>query len=280
MKEKKSSAVPALAWVLIVAVVLAVGLTLSWLVFRGPAGEEEGVAEAPATTSPSMPESGPSGQEGGVSSDMWGRRVVVPADDRGDPKTTDLYSTNEQCSPAEEIRVPEGMEIQRTQGASTVWSTSDGPSEITGTLPEGYSRTPAGAALAAWNLYALMNAGGEAGADVIAERTGMSEEKSAEFRQLLEEDGGAGALGQREEWENVAVPDGFRVLSCADDLIIIELAKPLGADVQGPSDKYWQVLRLPMIWEDGHWAINGADNNDVERESISELGAEWSRWEF
>jgi hypothetical protein len=84
----------------------------------------------------------------------------------------------------------------------------------------------------------------------------------------------------REDWKNVTVPDGFRVLSCADDLVNIELAKPLGADVQGPSDKYWQVLRLPMLWQGDHWEINGADDNNVERETINELGSEWSRWEF
>lgn len=279
MEEQKKTGSSPLVWIAGVVALVAV-VAAAVLIFRGPAEQTTNNAERPAPAAPSTEKVEPAHPDGGVTSDMRGRRVLVPANDRGTPRTDAVYAAEDQCSPAEKIRTPEGLEIQRAHGMATVWSTSDGPTGFTGPLPDGYSRTPAGAALAAWNLYALMNAGGDAATAVLTERSGMSQSQRSEFLRILEENGSAASMEARENWENVTVPDGFRVLSCADDLVNIELAKPLGADVQGPSDKYWQVLRLPMLWKGDRWEINGADGNNVERETINELGSEWSRWEF
>ena len=280
MEEKKQAGSSPLVWIVGVVALVVVVAVAAVLIFRGPAEQTNDNADRPAPAAPTTEKVESAHPDGGVTSDMWGRRVVVPANDRGTPRTATVYAAENQCSPAEQIRTPEGLEIQRAYGMATVWSTSDGPTGFTGPLPDGYSRTPTGAALAAWNFYALMNAGSDAATAVLTERAGMSETQSTEFRRILEENGGSASMEAREDWENVTVPDGFRVLSCADDLVNIELAKPLGADVQGPSDKYWLVLRLPMLWKGDHWEINGADGNDVERETINELGSEWSRWEF
>ena len=280
MEEKKRTGFSPLMWIAGAVVLVVVVAVAAVLIFRSPAEQANDNADRPATAAPTTEKVEPAHPDGSVTSDMWGRRVVVPANDRGTPRTVDLYMVEDQCSPAEQIRTPEGLEIQRAHGMSTVWSASDGPTGFTGPLPDGYSRTPAGAALAAWNFYSLMNSGGDAATAVLTERAGMSETQSAEFRRILGENGGTASMKAREDWKNVTVPDGFRVLSCADDLVNIELAKPLGADVQGPSDKYWQVLRLPMLWQGDHWEINGADDNNVERETLNELGSEWSRWEF
>lgn len=239
-----------------------------------PAPEAE-----PTTSAPNNTDEDGAAQES-VSADTFGRRVVTPANERGNPLTDQVHRSDELCSNQEQVRTPEGLEIQRTHNVMTVWSTSDGPLDTSNAVPEGYSRTPAGAALAAWNLSTLVNAGGGVATDVLADYMGMSDQDGQKFRRIVEDEGSSQALDQRQGSEDLMVPDGHRILSCADDLVIVELAKPLGADATGPTDTYWQVLRIPMIWQDGHWEINGQDDNDAVRETLTELGSEWARWDF
>lgn len=270
-------------WILgIVAALVVVAIVATSLLQSGGQNDPEPTTEPepePSTSAPENTEDG-AGTESSVSADAFGRRVVTPSNDRGTPLADQLHRTDDLCSDQEQARTPEGLEIQRTHNVMTVWSTSDGPSDNAEAIPEGYSRTPAGAALASWNLSTLANAGGDVSTDVLADYMGMSDQDGDEFRRIVEEEGGSQAIEQRQGSEDLMVPDGHRILSCADDLVIVELAKPLGADASGPTDTYWQVMRIPMIWQDGHWEINGQDNNNAVRETINELGSEWSPWGF
>lgn len=269
-------------WILGILAVIVVVAIVATALLRGGGQQTESSSPpqaAPSTTAPDTPED--EGEtENSVSADAFGRRVVTPSNDRGTPLTDQVHRTGDLCSHQEQVRTPKGLEIQRTHNVMTIWSTSDGPTDTTGVIPEEYSRTPAGAALAAWNLSTLTNAGGDVSTEVLADYMGMSDEDGAEFRRIVKEEGGSAAIGQRQGSEDLMVPDGHRILSCADDLVIVELAKPLGADVSGPTDTYWQVLRIPMIWQGGQWQINGQDDNTAVRETLHELGSEWSRWEF
>lgn len=267
----------------IVVVIVVIAIVATALLRGGDQETDPAPTPSPDTeSSTSTPEDtdGDDQAEGSVSGDAFGRRVVTPGNDRGNPLTDQIHRSDDLCSDQEQARTPEGLEIQRTHNVMTVWSTSDGPSDNTETVPGGYSHTPAGAALAAWNLSTLANAGGDVSTDVLADYMGMSDQDGEEFRRIVEAEGGSQAIGQRQGSDDLMVPDGHRILSCADDLVIVELAKPLGADASGPTDTYWQVMRIPMIWQDGHWEINGQDNNSAVRETINDLGSEWSRWEF
>ncbi|MGP6175495.1 hypothetical protein [Corynebacterium sp. A21] len=264
----------------IVAVIVVIALVATALLRSGGQSDPEPItAPEPSTSAPESTED-EADTESSVSADAFGRRVVTPGNERGNPLTDQLHRTDDLCSDQEQARTLEGLEIQRTHNVMTVWSTSDGPSDNAEAIPEGYSRTPAGAALAAWNLSTLANAGGDVSTDVLADYMGMSDQDGDEFRRIVEEEGGSQAIEQRLGSEDLMVPDGHRILSCADDLVIVELAKPLGADASGPTDTYWQVLRIPMVWQDGHWEINGRDENSAARETINELGSEWSQWDF
>lgn len=271
-------------WILgLVAVIVLVVIIVTAVIRSGgeqPGSDPTSAPEAEPTTSAPNNTDQDGTAQGSVSADAFGRRVVTPANERGNPLTHQVHGSDELCSNQEQVRTPEGLEIQRTYNVMTVWSTSDGPSDNSSAVPEGYSRTPAGAALAAWNLSTLVNAGGDVATDVLADYMGMSDQDGQEFRRIVEEEGGSQALDQRQGSEDLLVPDGHRILSCADDLVIVELAKPLGADASGPTDTYWQVLRIPMTWQDGHWEINGQDNNNAVRETLTELGSEWARWDF
>ncbi|MGO3084473.1 hypothetical protein [Ancrocorticia populi] len=274
----------ALWWILGSITLIVVAVLVVVAVVRG--GSQASVSDSTSTppeetsASSSAPRAPSETAEDSISADAFGRKVVTPANGRGNPLSPQTQRNAESCSQEEKNRAPDGLEIQRIHNVMTVWSTSDGPTDISTEVPNGYSRTPAGAALAAWNLSTLVNAGGDVSTDVLADYMGLSEQKGQEFRRVVEEDGGSQSRQQLPGSEALLVPDGHRVVSCTDDLIVVELAKPLGADASGPTEKYWQVMRIPMLWKDGHWEINGKDNNDAFRETVSELGSEWKRWDF
>nr|WP_172688406.1 hypothetical protein [Corynebacterium glutamicum] len=269
-----------IAIIAVVAIIAVIGVSM-WLA-RGEGDNSEQNLTQPTEQSSSSPnESSESDTpHSGVSSDAFGRRVVTPSSQQGVALTEQVHQGAEICSPQEQVRAPEQIEIQRTHNVMTVWSVSDGPSDASELIPEGYSHTPTGAALAAWNLFSLTNAGGEVTATVFADYMGLSEQESVEYRAVVEADGGSEAISQRQGSEALLVPDAHRILSCADDLIVVELAKPLGADSSGITDTYWQVLRFPMIWKDDKWEINGKDDNSAVRQTLTDLGSGWTRWEF
>lgn len=261
-------------WLLIaIAVLILLVIAGAFLVGRSP---EQNSEQSSANSPTSTPQSS-SQPEKQLSTDVWGRQIEVVGD-QGKPRADHVRKVSDACTQSERQRPLEDLKIQLAYGTQTVWSSEDGPTTTTDGFPDGYSRSPSGAALAAWNFYAISTAQGSAGQQVLVERTGLSETKKQETRELVAK---AGTVpGSNPGAKYLAVPDAHRVLSCSDDLVVVELAKPLGADAQGPKDKYWQVFRFPMIWVGDHWELNGTQDGAIEQGTESGLNESWLPWHF
>lgn len=267
-----------IAVIAVVAIIAVIGVGV-WLVQRNDSQEAETLTQPTEETTTPDREPTTRSTPGELSTDFLGRRVIDYGTGEGNPLTESLYDTPDMCAGAERVRIPEGAEIQRTHEVMTLWTTSDGPSIITNGLPAGYSRTPAGAALAGANINALLGASSDTLTSVLEDGFLWNEDQkealSAATDQVAE-----GFSSPRQGTETIPVPEAFRIVSCAEDLVVVELAQPMNSDLQGPTETYWTVIRLPMVWVNGQWLINSIDSNSTNRGTTQELGGDWVRWDI
>ena len=140
-------------WVAIVVVIVLVTVVLAaTLGHRSQSGTPSATQPSTATAVPST--SLPSGSDGtyagsGLDSLGHGYRIPVNAAGHALPQSA-RPSSSTLTSP---LAAPQGLEWQRVYGAPVPFSTSDGPREVhsDGTV-SGFSHTPQGAALAAWQI--------------------------------------------------------------------------------------------------------------------------------
>ena len=135
----------------------------------------------PTTTAPNSP-----GGFGAPSADTLGRPVAHPNNAAGQalpqkPVSRDDYrcDTPPNCSAPV---APESVMWQEVKPWVLPFSTSDGPARIDGSLAQGYTRTPQGAALAAWQIAWRAASSREVFDDVMAHQMVGTPEDLAQMR--------------------------------------------------------------------------------------------------
>lgn len=270
MKNNRTLAITIGAIVLAIIAVVALVVTI---VTR--TGSDSTDTAAQNTTSPQEPNNTSDSDEAReVTTDLFGRRVV---EDGGQPLTGEQAESGDFCSPDEQKRAPEGLEIQRVNGVATVWSETDGASRASEyEIPEGYAHTVAGAALAGNNWQRVIASGSEPG--LYALKHGQHWAQDEERAQRAVDDISPEEYTGVDDPDLVPAPDAHRVVSCNDDQVVVEYAEPLPDGNGGVSA--WSVSRMPMVWHDGDWKVNADDTNDVDMGMIDELDGTWVQWQY
>ena len=129
-------------WLLIaIAVLILLVIAGAFLVGRSP---EQNSEQSSANSPTSTPQSS-SQPEKQLSTDVWGRQIEVVGD-QGKPRADHVRKVSDACTQSERQRPLEDLKIQLAYGTQTVWSSEDGPTTTTDGFPDGYSRSPSGAA--------------------------------------------------------------------------------------------------------------------------------------
>ncbi|MCK5756071.1 MAG: hypothetical protein KAH46_25550 [Mycobacterium sp.] len=141
---------------LVVLVGAAVAVAVSY--------DDDSDAPQPGNTGVAAPQTAPSASAlppnafGIPTTDLHGRRVETPTNPLGQvlPQTgaaSPSSSASGDASTSGTVAAPSGLMWQRVYGEPLPFSTSDGPTAINAQgVPTGFSHTPQGAVLAAWQL--------------------------------------------------------------------------------------------------------------------------------
>lgn len=274
-RSKSMIAVAIGAAVVIVALVAALVL---WAL------GDKGSAPESAPSSPAAPTSEePAGTEdngqsgfGTPTADYLGRKVLTPNNPVGEPRGSVRDAPEDVCGPVESGNPAEDVAIEGTRPA-TLWSVSDGPGAIESGAPTGYSQSPRGAALAVSNYWKVLQRSDDAAKWVLDNRLVVDDAQ----RKKLEQSAAHGQAAPEDSplLDQIA-PEAYRVTSCSDEYMIIDVARPMAySDTGEKLDPHeYFAERFGAVWEDGDWKLQVEPMKNSPG-MLSELtGDGWQRW--
>ena len=196
--------------------------------------------------------------------------VYYPEDPAGDVFTDD----GEALTPEDDnwLTAAPKVEWQRLKEnteTDTVWdfpfSASDGPWQVTDGVAHGFSRTPQGAALAAWHIFQGVNRGG-----IDAVRSARAFLPPSTDRARLDAAIADPSIIPETPDYSAPIPVAYKVESFTDRTAVITFATAQDNDVVS-------VVTMMVEWIDGDWhqsdqfirSLNLTDVNAIE---------EWARW--
>lgn len=207
-------------------------------------------------------------------SDYTGRRMLTPNNPAGEPLGQQRNTPQDICSTDETTR-NSGVSIQATEPV-TLWSEQDGPSRIDHGAPVGYSQSPQGAALAVWNLYTLLRPNNDTTWWIFDHRMDISDEELAGF----DEDRGSAEWDADDPARKQIAPSAYKVSSCSNDYMVIDIARQMPFDQQGQRRDPMQYtsLRFGAVWTDGDWSLQ----TEPMKYSIGTIDTldGWNQWNF
>ncbi|MBY6413374.1 hypothetical protein HQ346_16895 [Rhodococcus sp. BP-252] len=258
-------------------VVAAVGAV--FFVIPNLRDDESPVDAAPTLPPTSTPEPGGSGSNGrdGFQApvvDILGRKVTVPNNPAGQPIAQVEPGERTGCTQdGAPVSSPSGVQIQQTTAVPMLVSSSDGPTEVSGNVLTGYSRSPQGAALAGWNWISALYGPGRVAKDAYTQLTVPTAELDA--------------LTAGQSWDgppssaasSLPAPVAFRVVSCTDDFASIEYAIEVPVDDNGArrTTPVYSVLRAGMFYDGTNWKGRLDSRSVSGTTDITDISA-FTRW--
>lgn len=225
---------------------------------------EQTMVTPPATTVTEAQESSSGSDFGVPTTDYLGRIVQTPANGEGQP-LGELREATNTC--ADTDRAAKGVMLQGTQPI-TLWSEEDGPTAVETLVPIGYSKTAQGAALAAWNYFAMFLRDGETSQWFMENRAILNDEE----KQVWERVG----AGETNEYAlDLIPPVAYKILSCEDNFVVLEIAKATPPAMQGTVET-WSSLRFSVYWENNDWKLQFSTLGQSQGDIDSIEG--WTRW--
>lgn len=259
-------------WVIIVAVIAVVAVVGAVLFMRSSDGSAPGDQATSQTSTTSTSSAAPGNSESSktLSTDIWGRKIVSRSE-TGEP-IGKLNPQGDSCAITPEV------EIQTAHGAATLWSRTDGPSEIKEGVPSGYAHTATGAALAGWNNRLLLFAGGDVSRAISNVVTAGDEQKTEELRSSF----AAGSDDSSQALTKLTAPEAVRVLSCDDEFVVVDFAHKIFGDENGKSDvMQWDIMRASMQWNGSEWVLDlrSFQQSGEVITSINSVDG-WTKWQY
>ncbi|WP_125197041.1 hypothetical protein [Corynebacterium bovis] len=267
---------------LVVAVVVVVVVLVAAVVFlvtRGGSDKSAGDAgQSTSTAAGGAQASASATGAAGVTSDFWGRRVVLPANPDGDVIPQKPVDTTDACNPVNYSRVPDDLTAQRTHKISTLWSSTDGPTGFTDGVPSGYSHTPQGAALAFWNYYSMFTIGGMKAYHSMLNFGGLSDADKEDLKGL----GKQPTEESARDYTSMVAPSAVKFTSCRDDMVVVEyFLKSPDPQTGAASKPKYQPMVAEVHWVDGHWEAALDSKKSVRvNDMTDEIDGEATRWEY
>ncbi|WP_348542280.1 hypothetical protein [Dietzia kunjamensis] len=262
MTKKNWISIAALIAVVIVVLVIVVAVTR---------GED---APAPSSTpaqadQPGSAQSASQPAPGAVETDLSGRQVIIPTNQSGDI----LSTSTDDGGTCEDIRSPQGLQIQRINQYPILFSTDSGPTRIQGSVPTGYADGPRGAVLAGANYLWLMNSGGTPGKDTVLNHMVVEDKlRDAVEKEITD--------GFNTERNYLGAPMAFKVRSCSDRAVVIDYAYDLFGDSTGafPEPK-WTVQSVLVVRNDDQWKLSLTEGSYTDR-GVTENREGFTTWDM
>jgi hypothetical protein len=188
--------------------------------------------------------------------DQHGRRVETPTNPLGQvlPQTGKPSSAATITDPDTAVPAPAGLMWQRVNGFPIPFSTSDGPTSISADgVPSGFTRTPQGAVLAAWQIGQRAGWGNRTQTTaLLRERIVLSNDSQPVADGMLGTQRDTIAqLMSRLPQHMFDVPVAVKVSNFDSDYAHVQIASPLPS---GRSDGVVAVaVALDMVWREGTW---------------------------
>lgn len=260
---------------------IAVGLVVIGALVTGLSrcGGRDDAAPTPAPTGGSSPTTGTDSQATGFALpevDPFGRRVDIPNNAAGQPlpQTPILHRPTD---PDWVTAAPAGTSgpggWQRVYGVMVPFSTSDGPTTITGGVPSGWTHTPQGCALAAAWIGWQLNA--RPGDRSLRERATVT---SAQDLATFDREKAAGRIpdfGPESLTRWLLASDAFRITTWQDDLCVVRLGTRYAPDAVGTAR--WLSIQAAMVWDRTTWRLRLADGGQPTQELVYSI-AGWTTW--
>lgn len=265
-------------WAALAAAIVVIALVAGLFVwFSADETTTPPTAAPPTTVTPAPAQTG-NGETGFAdpATDALGRKVSVPNNPAGQPLPQRDPGPRIECNPAQLPTPQGGMSIQRNFDMAMLYSETDGPVRLNGDIPVGYSHSPQGAVLAAWNIWRHTLVGGDVTKQVLLTQTVHDDV----LQKTLETETLPGSNRSAEQKRRTVVPDGFRLLSCDNDFVVVEYAQRQVADENGrlPAPR-WMGLQMTMLWRDGDWKMQLTDESTKAGQIHPTLDG-FTTWQF
>lgn len=254
-------------------------------------GNDDGDSAAPppafpqGTGQPSAQPAPPSATElpadafGIPTTDLHGRRIETPSNPLGQvlPQTAKPSPATTITDPDAPLEAPKGLMWQRVNGAPVPFSTSDGPTSLSKQgVPAGFSHTPQGAVLAAWQIWQRAAWGTfEQTKTVIDERAVITEQSQPVTDRLINGRGTVEQLRSQLPPGMFDVPVAVKVSNYDSDYAHIQIASPAS---ENRSDGVLAVAySFDMVWRANTWKWV-VPNDGVNTGSMVLSLSGWSQW--
>lgn len=253
---------------LVLVLVAAAGVAGSrWLDGgKDAAAPTGGPSEPAAVTSTGAPV--PSGF-GVPSADQLGRAVARPNNPAGQPLAQSPVPHGDYSCPSAPncpvVDAPAGMMWQQVTPYVLPFSTSDGPAKVDGVLASGYTRTPQGAALAAWQIPWRAGISRAIYDVVLSTQTVGSAQDFA-------------ALAPKKDWDyshNPTLflhPSAFRLTSWDGTHAVVQYALP------DKTPNAWYVAQFDVMWSGGDWKLRAPERSANSHKIALASLVGWTSW--
>ncbi|MCK7638299.1 hypothetical protein [Corynebacterium pygosceleis] len=163
----------------------------------------------------------------------------------------------------------EWQRLKENRDSDTVWdfpfSASDGPWIVTDGVAHGFSRTPQGAALAAWHIFQGVNRGG-----VDAARSARTFLAPGANPQRLDTAIADPSIIPETPDHSAPIPLGYTVDSFDGNVATITFATARDGDVVS-------VVTMMVEWIDGDWHQSDQFIRNLDLTNIDKI-EDWARW--
>ena len=206
--------------------------------------------------------------------DALGRGMRIPAKSDGLALPQSKPSSSTLTDP---IPAPLGLEWQKVYGVPMPFTTSDGPRRITAAgVPEGFTRTPQGAAVATLQIMFRATYGPADVRNAVLRTSVIGTEQQ---KNVLR--------GATNPAEYQSIPEALRISvdQYTNTTAVVYWAFgpfPATEDRPTATGNYWNAGPTPLIWEDDRWKVKLTESmlsSDYTLSLVETLDtAGWSRW--
>ncbi|MEV6276441.1 hypothetical protein [Nocardia sp. NPDC051832] len=261
-----------------VAVLVAVGVTVSALRDNGSEGDRVLATNASSGPLRETTAAAPAGFAG-AAVDVFGRRVDLPNNPAGQPLPQNAVRQRGSADQDWLTAPPAGTRgeggWQRVYGVSVPFSTSDGPARVEDGLALGYGHTPQGAIVAGAQIMYRANAR-PADRKLRERQMALTAQEQATYQAKLAEGGVPEQLPESAaKW--LVASDAFQIESYTPEQATMRIATRAQAGEGGGNR--WMATRLAVVWIDGDWRLKSVPGPDgrPQTETITTLTG-WTPW--
>ncbi|WP_156527483.1 MULTISPECIES: hypothetical protein [Gordonia] len=211
------------------------------------------------------------------STDSRGRRVDTPTNPLGQVLPQNGTRPKNSDDPTGAVPPPDGLMWQRVYGATIPFSTSDGPTAISADgVPSGFSHTPQGVVLAAWQIGQRATWAPDSQATALFKRAAVVSQAARPVVEQMESNQAQLSAAEPDlPPEMRDIPIAVRVTSYSDDFAHVEFAQGLTR-----TDGFTAASSaLDMVWQDGDWKWVVPDKGQEPGQLlIGTSGDGWTPW--